>query len=62
MQLRERTEGNDPAFRWVVRAGHRVMERVGPHGTQLVVPPGGGLRQLLLDEVHGAGHMGVARR
>ncbi len=59
--LRERAEGIDGSFRWVVHAGHRVLERVGPHGSQLVVPPGGGLRQLLIEDVHAAGHLGVAR-
>ncbi len=59
--VRARAEGADAAFRWATRAGHRVIERVGPHGTQLVVPPGGGLRQLLIEDAHKAGHFGVKR-
>ena len=38
----------DGTFRFVSISGHRVLERVGPHGKQLVVPPEGGLRELLM--------------
>ena len=51
----------DGTFRFVQVAGHRVLERMGPHGKQIVIPPEGGLRELVLQEVHAAGHFGVKR-
>ena len=61
-ELREKAQGLDGAIRWAVRGEHRVLERTGPHGTQLIIPPEGRLRQLLMEEVHkGAGHLGAKR-
>ena len=39
--------------------GHRVLQRSAPSGKQLVIPPEGGLRQLLMDNVHSPNHFGV---
>ncbi len=59
--LCEKAGGIDGMFRWVNRSGHRVLERTSPAGKQLVVPPEGGLRRLLLEEIHAAGHFGSKR-
>ena len=59
--LLERAGSIDGTYRFVSLAGHRVLERSGPHGRQLVVPPKGGLRELLLQDVHASGHFGMKR-
>ena len=42
--LKTRAGTVDGTYRYVHVSGHRVLERSGPHGKQLVVPPEGGLR------------------
>ena len=61
VSLRNRAGGIDGTYRMVNVSGFRVVERTSLAGKQLVVPPGGGLRQLLLQDVHSAGHFGFKR-
>ena len=59
--LRSLAGGRDGTYNWQPRGPHRVLIRRGPHGQQLVIPPEGGLRQLLMEEAHAAGHFGSAK-
>ena len=61
VSLRNRAGSIDGTYRMVNVSGFRVLERTSPAGKQLVIPPGSGLRHLLLQDVHSAGHFGFKR-
>ena len=44
VRLRERASGQDARFFWGSRRGESLLMRRGPHGDQVVVPPGTGHR------------------